>query len=315
MAGQLLLAFIVDLIIGDPRWIPHPVVLIGRVVGWLENILRRLGRQPWQERVAGAILTLSVVGAAYWLTFELLDLAGRIHPWLGWGLSLWLLATTIATNSLAKAGLDIYRPLAKGDLAQAREGLARVVGRDTADLPATEIARGAVETVAENTSDGVIAPIFYACLGGVPLAMAYKAVNTLDSMVGYRNEKYQYFGWASARSDDLANLIPARLTAILLIVAAWLGGRDGWRSWQTIRRDARHHPSPNSGYPEAAVAGALGIRLGGWNSYGGAASFRAYMGEALRATEPADIPAAIRLMWLAAVLGVGIGAGTLWWVG
>lgn len=314
MAIQIVLAFVLDLLIGDPRVLPHPVVMIGGAITWLEGWLRRFGRKPWQERLAGVVLTGLVVSGTYWLAFTLLCLANQLHPWLGWGLSLWLLATTLATKSLAQAGLNIYQPLVAGDLERARKCLSWVVGRDTVDLPPEEIVRGAVETVAENTADGVIAPIFYACLGGAPLALAYKAVNTLDSMVGYRNERYRYFGWASARLDDLANLIPARLTAALLTIAAWICGQDGREAWRLTWRDARRHPSPNSGYPEAAVAGALGIRLGGWNSYGGVPSFRPYLGDPRRPIVPSDILAAVSMMRVAAWLGVAMGAAWCWWV-
>lgn len=191
-----------------------------------------------------------------------------------------------------------------------------IVGRDTGHLDSPEIVRGTVETVAENIVDAIISPLFFALLGGAPLAMAYRAVNTLDSMVGYKNDKYRDLGWASARLDDVANYIPARMTALLLTLCAALLRLDWRRCWHTVRRDARLHPSPNSGYPESAVAGALGIRLGGENVYHGVTSFRAYMGDPLRTMEPEDIIVTSRMMmWSSAIFVCICAAVALLWHG
>ncbi|MNI51510.1 cobalamin biosynthesis protein [compost metagenome] len=212
--------------------------------------------------------------------------------------------------------MAVYKELRKGDIPAARSALGMIVGRDTAALDSPEIVRGTVETVAENIVDAVISPLFYALLGGAPLAMAYRAVNTLDSMVGYKNDKYRDLGWASARLDDVANYIPARLTALLLTLCARLLRLDWRRCWHMVRRDARKHPSPNSGYPESAVAGALGIRLGGFNVYHGVTSFRAYMGDPLRSLEPEDIIVASRLMLLSSSIFVLLCAAVSWlWIG
>lgn len=290
-------AYLLDLFLGDPAWLTHPVVLLGRWIAWLD---RRLPR----TRSGGVLLWLLVVIPAYGLTWGLLALAARLSPWAGHGVSLALLWSTLAARGLADAGTGVLRPLLAGDLPAARSRVGWIVGRDTAHLDEREVARAAVETVAENASDGVVAPILYAALGGAPLAMAYKAVNTLDSMVGYKNERYLHLGWASARMDDLWNWIPARLTALLLVAAAAPLGYPACRAAAVALRDARLHPSPNSGWPEAAVAGALGIRLGGLNLYGGRESFRAYLGDPLRPMEPLDIQRAVALMHVAGLFAL-----------
>jgi len=206
--------------------------------------------------------------------------------------------------------LSVKRPLKDGDIHAARGALSMVVGRDTAGLDSKDVARGAVETVAENTSDGVVAPLFYMALGGVPLAMAYKAINTMDSMVGYRTEKYRDFGWAAARLDDLANFIPARLAALFMVAssallqAAYPDRFSAKRSWTVFLRDGKKHTSPNSGRPEAAAAGSLGVRLGGENSYFGKTSVKPYIGEPLRELGPDAITDCVRLMYATSALAV-----------
>ena len=309
-AWQLGLAYLLDLSVGDPPWFTHPVVLIGRLITWLEG--RLYGRWPSiGGRAAGAALVAIVVVTAYGVTCLVVQAASWIQPWLGYALSVGLLSTALAGRSLGEAALAVYRPLTASSegpgLAEARRNLSCIVGRDTAALSPQEVARAAVETVAENTSDGFVAPLLYGLLGGAPLAMAYKAVNTLDSMLGYRNDRYRDFGWASARLDDLANLFPARLTGLLMAVAAWLlPGHSGRQAWRVLRRDARRHPSPNSGFPEAAMAGALGVRLGGLNHYDGVASQRPVIGAGSRATEPADILRAVRLLQATCALAAGL---------
>lgn len=316
---MLAASVLLDLLIGDPRWLPHPVIWMGKAISGLEAAIRR--RVPARRyKAAGVLLPLCVAGGAFLLTWAAVWLLARVSPWLAAAASVVLIATTIAAKGLRQAGLDVKAALDGGDLPASRRALSMIVGRDTADLPAHEVARGAVETVAENIVDAVISPLFYALIGGAPLAMAYRAVNTLDSMVGYKNEKYIHLGWASARLDDIANYIPARITALLLIAAAWLQRLDAGRAWRAVRRDAQRHPSPNSGFPEAAVAGALGIRLGGENVYHGVKSFRAYMGERTRETEPGDIKQAARLLYAATagftLIGVLVLYGLdvrLWW--
>ncbi|WP_374713013.1 adenosylcobinamide-phosphate synthase CbiB [Symbiobacterium terraclitae] len=299
-----LIALALDAAVGDPAWLPHPVVLMGRVVRPGERWLRST-RLPL--RAGGTVLALLLPLASWGCTWLLIRLAAGVHPWLGLAAEAWLFSTCLAARSLAEHALAVYRPLGAGDLAGARRRVGLIVGRDTEALDAVEVTRAAVETVAESTCDGVIAPLFWGLIGGAPLAMAYKAVNTLDSMVGHRDERYREFGWASARLDDLANLAPARLSALLLALAGLSPGALG-----IALRDARLHPSPNSGWPEAAMAGLLGVRLGGLNSYGGVPERRAYMGDPRRPLEPEDIPRAVRWMWLATVLGTGLGALALW---
>ncbi|MEC0172774.1 adenosylcobinamide-phosphate synthase CbiB [Paenibacillus graminis] len=296
LAVILLAAYVLDRIIGDPRSIPHPVVLMGKMITAIERLIRRFCSQPRALKVAGVLLPLLVAGGAWGVTAVILLLLSRLAPWLAWAAEVWLISTTIASKGLKDAGMAVYAELRKGNIPAARTALGMIVGRDTTKLESPDIVRGTVETVAENIVDAIISPLFFALLGGAPLAMAYRAVNTLDSMVGYKNDKYRNLGWASARLDDVANYIPARLTAPLLVLCAWLLRLDWRSSWRIVRRDARLHPSPNSGFPESAVAGAIGIRLGGENVYHGVASFRAYMGDPLRIMEPEDILLASRLM-------------------
>lgn len=307
-------AFILDLLIGDPRWIPHPVIGMGKAIKKLEAWIRR-SFQPENLKRAGVLLPVLMAGGSLVITWALLKLLSLIHPWLAWAAEVVLIATTIAVKGLKDAGLEVYGQLKKGDLPAARNSLGMIVGRETSHLDEPEIVRGTVETVAENIVDAVISPLLYALIGGAPLAMAYRAVNTLDSMVGYKNEKYIHLGWASARLDDIANWIPARLTALLLTLSALILRMDYKRAFRLVLRDARKHPSPNSGFPESAVAGALGIRLGGTNVYHGVSSFRAYMGDATRPMEARDIRLTNRLLVTVSVLFVVLALLVVWGAG
>jgi len=282
-------AYLIDLAVGDPRWLPHPVVLIGKVIEKLEYLMRRIAKSPFSLQVAGLLTAVLITGGSWLLTFLLISWCFRINYWAGSLLSVWLISTTVAARGLAGAAGEIYILLREGDLTAARSKVAMIVGRDTGGMDPGSVTRATVETVAENIVDGVVAPLFYAFIGGAPLAMAYRAVNTLDSMLGYKNDRYIFFGMASARLDDLANYIPARITGLLLIAAAFLLKMSPKRALAAIMRDAPGHPSPNSGIPESAVAGALGIRLGGLNYYGGCASFRGHMGEGRGPPEPGHI--------------------------
>jgi adenosylcobinamide-phosphate synthase len=304
-------AYALDRLLGDPRWLPHPVVGMGKAITAIEAAIRRLV-PPRRYRMAGLALPLLVACGSFALTWAALRLLAMVNPWLAAAAEAALIATTIAAKGLRDAGMEVCGHLRRGDLPAARRSLSMIVGRDTADLQSPDIVRGAVETVAENIVDAVVSPLFFALIGGAPLAMAYRAVNTLDSMVGYKNDKYIHLGWASARLDDIANYIPARLTALMLLAASWCLRLDAKGAWNAVRRDASGHPSPNSGYPEAAVAGALGVRLGGENSYHGVTSFRAYMGDKKRELEPEDIPRTAKLMFL--VSGGFVLLGTLIWI-
>ena len=290
------LAYLIDSLLGDPRQITHPVILIGRWISACEKLVYLRLHTPLQRRIAGALVVLSTVAVSYCATWGLVWIAYLVHPALGWGASAWLIATTIAQKSLAQAADKVRLALQQGQIGMAREYTQQIVGRDTMCLDEPELVRAAVETVAENTVDGVTAPVFYALLGGAPLAMAYRAVNTLDSMLGYKNERYIDFGWAAARLDDAANYVPARLTGVVLPLAAGLCSAGVIRTAQTIVRDARQHPSPNSGIPEAGFAGALDVTLGGRNVYAGQVSYRALMGTGTQRLRASHISQSIRLM-------------------
>lgn len=257
---QIILAVILDLIFGDPRWLPHPVRLIGKLITFLENIARKTISN---QRVAGTLMAVLVIAITGGVTFFVLRLAALLHPRAVDALSVLFIYTSLSIRDLGKHSMNVYRSLKAGDLPQARNQVSWIVGRDTDNLDEKGVVRATVESVAENTVDGIIAPLFFAVLFGPVGAMMYKAASTLDSMVGYKNEKYFYFGWAGARLDDLANYIPARLTAPLMFAGAALTGYRPVRSWQISLRDRGHHASPNSGISEAAMAGALGIQLGG----------------------------------------------------
>lgn len=302
----VLLAFLVDLAAGDPPRLPHPVIMIGKMISILERAL--YSPEKGRGMAGGTVMAVVVVGTAYAATAALLYALQAIHPWLAAAAEIWIISSTLAARGLARAAGDVLAPLAAGDIDGARAMVGRIVGRETSSMDSREVTRAAVETVAENTVDGVIAPLLYALIGGAPLAVAYKAVNTLDSMVGYRSERYLYFGRFSARLDDAANYIPARIGGLMLLAAAWITGRRAGGALRTVIRDARRHPSPNSGIPEAAVAGALGVRLGGRNAYGGRESFRSYMGDDLFPLGPAHIRQAVDLMYMGSFLTVVAGA-------
>ncbi|HEV3344164.1 MAG TPA: adenosylcobinamide-phosphate synthase CbiB [Pirellulales bacterium] len=299
-------AFALDLALGDPRWLPHPVRIIGRAATHLERILVfSLGR----TYLAGLSFTVVIVGGTWVVTASLVAAATAWDWRAGIVAQTLLLYTTLAARDLDLESGRVYRALADHDLAAARRALSMIVGRDTQSLDETEVVRAAVETVAESSVDGVVAPIVFALVGGAPAAMAYKAINTLDSMVGHRDDRYARFGWASARLDDLANLVPARLARLLYPLASLACGYDALRTWRIAWRDGRKSHSPNAGIPEAAVAGALGVRLGGTNFYDGVANERPYLGESLVPLRRDHVPAAIRLMYCVSTLTLLLGLG------
>lgn len=309
-------AIVMDWIIGDPKWPTHPVIWIGRFIGMLEKRLRPEGaaKSAKELRRLGVILTVTTVLLSFAVLYVVSEAAARIHPWLGYAVSAWYISTTIAVKGLKDAAMLVYRPLLAGNLEDARTYTGYIVGRDTASMEEKETVRATVETVAENTVDAFVSPVIFALLGGAPLAMLYRAANTLDSMVGYRNERYLYFGWASARLDDVLNYIPARIAGILLSLGALLslGFTACGRSMKAIYRFASLHPSPNSGIPESAVAGALGIELGGRNVYFGTASERARLGWPLRPLAARDIIRTVRLLYLVSMLMLA-GVLILWY--
>ncbi|WP_223292305.1 adenosylcobinamide-phosphate synthase CbiB [Salipaludibacillus neizhouensis] len=291
----LCMAIILDLLIGDPKWLPHPVIGIGKLILLLEK--RWNAGSSKRRKGLGILLTFTVIGTVYVLSFSMVLLAFQLHIALGIFLEAYLIFTTIAINGLREAALRVYVPLSQGDYPAARYQLSMIVGRDTQDLSESEIVRGTVETLAENTVDGITAPLFWAFVGGAPLAMAYRAVNTLDSMVGYKNEKFHDFGWASARLDDIANWLPARITSVSFWLSSmFIKGANRKLALQVTYRDAKKHPSPNGGWSEAMVAGLMGIQLGGINYYDGVISRRAKMGDPLRELEGKDIKKTIVYM-------------------
>lgn len=303
----LLAGCCLDALFGDPEWLPHPIRWIGRLITWTEKVLRPIfPATPRGERLGGTVMVILVTALSALGTLGALLLCKMISFWLWWVLSAGISYYMLAARSLAQESGKVYRALRSGTIAEARTAVARIVGRDTAALGPAEIARAAVETVAENTSDGVIAPMLYLAVGGPVFGVVYKAVNTMDSMVGYRNETYLNWGRAAARLDDLCNLLPARLSGVLMCAAAALCGEDARGAWRIFLRDRRNHLSPNSAHTEAACAGALQIQLGGTNSYFGKAVEKPAIGDALRPIEAKDILRANRLMYVSALLTVGI---------
>ncbi len=297
------IAFIGDWIIGDPpRW-PHPVRLVGRLIAALERPARlAAGNDPARLRAAGAVLAILVVLAAMAAAALLLSLGGWLGRFLWFLTALYLVYSALCLKDLYHQTWRVEKALKGGFLNEARQMLSWVVGRDTARLDEAGIRRALIETLAENLSDGLVAPLFYLALGGPVLAWGYKAVNTLDSMIGYKNERYLHLGRFAARLDDAANFIPARLAALLLVWSARLTGHD-WREAQRIwRRDGHLHASPNSGQPEAAMAGALGLWLGGPSSYGGVLSDKPVINQGGDEPDSARVRAAEKLMVSAAIL-------------
>src|ERR1700691_5580526 len=263
-------ACLLDWIAGDPEWFPHPVRWMGRCTQLAESLLRRPGQSASSELMAGAALTAGLVGASYLGTAKAIAVAYRIGTVTGMVTEILLGWTCIASRNLIDESLAVIRALEQEDLVRARQRLSRIVGRDTHSLCETEIHRAVIETLAESACDGIVAPLVYMAIGGVPMAMAYKAVNTLDSMIGHADQRYLYFGKVAARLDDVANYLPARVTAAGLATAAGLGsGTSATSAWHIWRRDGGKHKSPNAGQPESAMAGALQVRLGGDNTYAG----------------------------------------------
>lgn len=308
MIYDLAAAYLLDVALGDPHWLPHPVRFIGRTINATEKLVRRVFPSRQGLKLGGALLALTVVGASYGAAWLLLQAASRLGPAAFHTVNILLIYTLLCTRSLDKEARLVYTALQVGDITQARRWLSRIVGRDTQELTPSEISRGAVETVAENLVDGIVSPLLYVMPGGAPLGMAYKAVSTLDSMVGYRDERYLNLGWASARLDDMANWVPARLAGWVIIpLAARLNGLSLRDSWRVVLRDSRNHSSPNSGYPEAAFAGALGIQIGGTNYYFGQPVFKPTIGDDIYSITPEHILSAIRLMYTSSALTLVMG--------
>jgi adenosylcobinamide-phosphate synthase len=306
MAGRKVFAtaYVLDWIAGDPEWFPHPVRLIGKGAEIGERLFRRRAQPPAIELATGGILTLGIVAAAYVGTARAIACMNRRSYRLGLATETLLAWTCLASRSLHVEASAVVSALEVDDIVLARRRLARIVGRDTQRLDAQEISRAVIETLAESCSDGVIAPLFYMAIGGVPLAMAYKAINTLDSMIGHADERYFYFGKVAARLDDVANFLPARLTALgITVVAAAVEDADATAAFRTWLRDGMKHKSPNAGQPESAMSGALQVRLGGENFYDGERVTAPFIGDRFSSPTPKKAQQAIRIVAAVSVLG------------
>lgn len=303
--AALVLGFLIDLAAGDPHGLPHPVVLIGRGVSLGERALRRVfPATPAGERAAGAVLWLLVSSASLLLPLLLLRLCAAVSPWLRLCVETVMCWQILAAKSLKDESMKVFQALESGDIERSRHAVSMIVGRDTGGLDDAGVTRAAVETVAENTSDGVVAPLLFTALGGAPLGFFYKAVNTMDSMLGYTEPPYKDIGLVPAKADDVVNYIPARLSALLMLAAGGLLGFDLGGGWRIFRRDRFNHASPNSAQTESVCAGLLGLRLAGDAWYHGVLHRKKYIGDGLREIEHEDIPRACRIMYGAAALAL-----------
>ena len=309
----VILGFILDLIVGDPHWLYHPIRLVGHLISGLEKLLRSIFPKTEQgELIAGGFLLVLTAGITTAVAWGLLLAAGLVHPCLRFALEVIMCYWVLATKSLKTETMKVYDALKEGNLKKARFAVSMVVGRDTEVLDDIGVTKAAVETVAENASDGVIAPLLFLMIGGAPLGFFYKAVNTMDSMVGYKNDRYLHFGRAAAKLDDVMNFFPARISALLMVGTAFISGKsyNGKQAWRIWRRDNRKHASPNSAQTESVCAGALGIQLAGDASYFGKVVKKPYIGDPTRAVEPEDIRRTNRLMnrtaWICEILCLGI---------
>ncbi len=298
----ILAAYILDLLLGDPRWLPHPVVWMGNAVSFFETVFRKWIRQ---EFVSGVFFALFLIFSTWGITFGIVKILSYLHPVAGIAVQVILLFFCLSARTLEKAASEVKHALEKEGLEAGRFKVSMIVGREVKYLDETGVVKASVETVAENFVDGFLSPLFFALIGGVPMAVAYKMVNTLDSMVGYKNEKYILFGRASARIDDVANYIPARLSVLFIsMAAALLSWQRGARAWKTALKEGRYHKSPNAGFPEAAFAGALAVKLGGPGCYHGTLMKKSYFG--IRFNEPGreKIKMACDLMMLSSLVSI-----------
>ncbi len=355
----LMLGFLLDLMIGDPRWLPHPVRIIGRFISKTEALLRRPrgdnhnvefkiqdSKFKIEEKLKGIFLVVIIVGSTFGASWFIVYVIAKVSGisallfYFSTALLVYFTSTTIAARELTASAGYVIASLKQNNIQAARQNLSIIVGRDTQNLSEKDISKATIETVSENLSDGVIAPLFYLLIGGLPLAMAYKAVNTLDSMVGYKNDRYMNFGWAAARLDDIANYIPARITGLLIVISSFMyclfkNTRQAIAvfrcSLMTMLSDGRKHQSPNAGIPEAAIAGALNVRLGGPAAYGGIVVEKPYIGQYIGTGSPKSqrpfgvqndekkdylyaSEKAVGIIKIASAIGAGAGSGILYWV-
>lgn len=303
--SALVLGFLIDLLLGDPHWLYHPIRAVGNLISVTEKVLRRLFPATKRgELAAGAVLVLMVAGISTAVPALVLYLAGRVHRGLAFALCVLLDYQLLATRALKDESMKVYRELRKKDLPAARKAVSMIVGRDTENLTEEGVAKAAIETVAENTSDGVIAPILFLAIGGPVLGFLYKSINTMDSMVGYKNDRYLYFGRAAAKLDDAANYLPARISACLMVMATAFTPFDTKNAWRIYRRDHANHASPNSAHTEAVMAGALGLCLAGDAWYFGKRYEKPTIGDKIKEVEAEDIRRANVILYVTAVLTV-----------
>ena len=301
----LLIGFCIDLVVGDPHSIPHPVVFIGKLISTLEKLVRKIFPKTVRgENVAGGVLWLLVVTISTAVPALLLWLCDRVSPWLALAVESIMCWQILATKSLKDESMKVYQALETGDLEKSRYAVSMIVGRDTAKLDDAAITRAAVETVAENTSDGIVAPMLFLAIGGAPLGFFYKAVNTMDSMLGYVEPSYKNIGLIPAKMDDVMNYLPARLSALLMLCTGWILKLDVKNGWKIFRRDRYNHASPNSAQTESVCAGLLGLRLAGDAWYHGVLHKKKYIGDGLREIEHVDIRRACKLLYGTAVLSL-----------
>lgn len=308
---RIISSYIIDLLFGDPQWFPHPVRGIGKIISFFDRRLRGK-KAKWIERTKGVVLFILVTVFSCLSVYFFIETAGKISPFLAktaWIFSAYL---TLATRDLIGHSEKIFLELKRNDIKEARKKLGLIVGRDTQDLSKKQIITATIESLAENTNDGITAPLFYLFIGGPVFAFFYKAVNTLDSMVGHKDEKYIHFGWFSARMDDILNFIPARITGVLIVMAAFMLSKDGKNAARIMLKDGNKHPSCNSGISEAAMAGALGIRLGGICSYEGIECRHPYIGEDKNPLDILLIKQCVALCFLVSFLAVSLGVILRW---
>lgn len=306
----LVIGFVIDLIVGDPHSIPHPISLIGKLISGLEKLLRKLFPKTVRgENIAGGVLWVLVVLISTTVPAIVLILCYAVTPWLGLALESVMCWQILATKSLRDESMKVYAALQTGNIEKSRSAVSMIVGRDTAELDDLAVARAAVETVAENTSDGIVAPLLFLAIGGAPLGFFYKAVNTMDSMLGYVEMPYKNIGLVPARMDDVLNFIPARLSAVLMLIAGWFLKLDVQNGWKIFSRDRLNHASPNSAQTESVCAGLLGVRLAGDAWYHGVLHKKKYIGDAKREIMYSDIPRTCCLLYATAVLTLVICGG------
>jgi len=311
MAVIILSSYAADLVFGDPEWLPHPVRMMGRMISSLDRYLNT-ARSVLESRLRGFAMTCAAVGSSMFFTYLAIIFAGKIHPFLGLVVSVYFGYASLAVKDLGVKAASVYKALSRGSLEESRRELSKIVGRDTGNLTEEKIVTAAVESVAESTNDGIVAPLFYLAIGGPVLAVGYKAVNTLDSMVGHKDERYGDFGWSSARLDDIVNYLPARITGILIATASLILRKDFRHAFKIMRRDGARHASPNSGVPEAAMAGALRIRVGGASTYQGEVVDKPYIGEPDAVVRPGLILQSLNISFMVSLLAALIGAGFRW---